>query len=187
MEKTRKGFLEWDPKREEQQGQRKRKTKRFERRKERTRGWQRQRKRESKTDKHNELVVKAFWALCRGMNIDDWRWLMDIDHMLQKVYIFNYMCRSARHPDLGQLPWPVIHLLACRSRKHIYIPSNLPSVESYIKQTSILDIESGTLAKPRNPQRKKRNGGNKPNQSTVKGGLSRMNVRNRARSPSALN
>ncbi|MFM7854016.1 MAG: hypothetical protein ACKO96_19350, partial [Flammeovirgaceae bacterium] len=64
---------------------------------------------ENESKGHTKMVVNAFWMLARGLSVDDWRWLMDMDQMLQKVYIFNDPRRSARHPDRDHLPWPVVH------------------------------------------------------------------------------
>jgi len=82
-----------------------------ERRKERTKRWKEQRKDER--EKGSERMAEI-WNLCKGLSIEDYRWLHDMDIMTKNIFLFNMNERAVMNPESHQLPWTVVHTLAAK-------------------------------------------------------------------------
>lgn len=57
--------------------------------------------------------------------------IMDVNALLEHIYVYDHQHRSVYHPGTSQVPWPVALLLGGCSRKHIFVPSSKPKIEWY--------------------------------------------------------
>ena len=76
-------------------------------------------------------VTEEFWKLCKGLAVEDYRWLYDMDTMTNNIFLFNMNEKSAGNPESRHLPWTVVHMLAAKSRKHIYFNAQLQKAGKY--------------------------------------------------------
>ena len=70
------------------------------------------------------VVVKAFWRLLKGATFEELASLFGYyDRLHQFVFVFDNSFSAARKPEHGELPWPILLMLANRSKKHIELNS----------------------------------------------------------------
>jgi hypothetical protein len=82
--------------------------------------------------------MEEFWKLMKGLNYIDLSSLVNLPRLLGKVYLYNHQKRSVRHPEQGQLPWTVVHMLAAKSRKHVYFGGKLPPKDKYMEAIAVM-------------------------------------------------
>ena len=73
-----------------------------------------------------------FWHLLRGVTVRDFRWLLNYDDLLNRIFTFDMATRSACTPYLGEFPWYVILLLGGRSKKFIFSNGSFCSTNDYV-------------------------------------------------------
>ena len=62
-------------------------------------------------------VERCFWEMCKGLTGEDFAMLMNMDDLIDKIYLYNHQTREAVHPEMNQLPWTIMHYLGAKSRK----------------------------------------------------------------------
>ena len=59
--------------------------------------------------------------------------VQNLEDACTKVYLYDHQSRAVRHPEAGEVHWPILMLLASHSRKHIFCSKQLPNVQHVAK------------------------------------------------------
>lgn len=73
-------------------------------------------------------ILEGFWDQLADMSAFEKKQLQNYGELLEKVYVVDHESRSTRHPGRGELPWPVVLLLAGHSRKHVLLGRRPPVI-----------------------------------------------------------
>ena len=77
-------------------------------------------------------VRDASLRMSSGMSSREWAWLFRIDELRDNIYIIDDNPVTARHVDeFDNLPWTLLLLLGCHSRKHIFIRRRALPLQQY--------------------------------------------------------
>ena len=75
-----------------------------------------------------DIYTRTFMNLMEGALPIDWFNMADFDRLYKQVYLYEMDSRSARHPDPGEVPWPIIYALSRYHAKHQFCSRKLPDI-----------------------------------------------------------
>jgi hypothetical protein len=78
--------------------------------------------------KYDDSNICLLLELMRGATIADWIMMSRFEELYKRCYIYDHITATARHPEVGEVPWPIIWAITRYHRKHIWCKRASPDV-----------------------------------------------------------